>query len=281
MIEHAFYKNASASMKGCVKKYFEELGPVPQREITKFEAPIQSIRRVIGEKFYEMDDKKEDIIHIEVSDEATFNLDAIKADNELGNFTIMNNVATFVVAIFTKFAQMYGNNVIGPDFSDVKFKVAVTSASKGMICKELSIADFAPLSLYDDAGNVIGFKNMNELSELNGELTAADEAVKKLRSTGGTASNAAVETLVTKINDLNKKLISKYIEIIETFFNLIKTWGEVENVADVFDATFVFNIYIVDNEAAEGEQKSIVEMDVLTMHDIAHRHYMNFKRKFD
>ena len=193
----------------------------------------------------------------------------------------MNDISLFVVSIFDRFARMYGNNIIGKEFEEVKFKVAITSPTKGLICKELSIKDFAPLSTFDDSGNVTGFIGSNEIIELQSELTAADQAAKKLQNTGGTATNAAVETIAKKIQDLNEKLISKYMAIVETFFNLVKEWGKVEKTSDIFDVTFIFNLVIVDDSSNTGDRESIVEMDICSLHDIAHKHLIALKTKFD
>ena len=145
---------------------------------------------------------------------------------------------------------MYGNTIIGKDFEEVKFKVAITSPTKGLICKELSIKDFAPLSTFDDSGNVTGFIGSNEIIELQSELTAADQA-------------------------------SKYMAIVETFFNLVKEWGKVEKTSDIFDVTFIFNLVIVDDSSNTGDRESIVEMDICSLHDIAHKHLIALKTKFD
>lgn len=280
IIDHAFYKKASPVVKGAVAKYFNELGPVSKMSMDRFESPIQSIRRVIGDNFWDLESKKEDIINLVISDEASFNIESIKADIDLGNFKIMNEVSSFIVSNFSQFSKMYGSTIIGKEFEDVKFKVAVTSP-KGVICKELSIKDFAPLSSFDANGNVVGFVGMSELSELNKELEEAQVAANKLRSTGSSISNAAAETLTNKINSLNEKLISKYLNIIETFYNLVKGWGEVDDIKDVWNVSFIYNIIIVDNESVDESQHSIVEMDVLSLHDVAHRHFKTLKTKFD
>lgn len=281
MINHAFYKKASPVVKEATGIYFKGLEPSSKMVIDRFEAPIQTIRRIVGDNFYDLTNSKEDLINLSISDTASFNIESIKNDIASNNFNLMNDISLFVVSIYDRFARMYGNNVIGKDFEEVKFKVAITSPTKGLICKELSIKDFAPLSTFDDSGNVTGFIGSHEIIELQSELNAADQAAKKLQSTGGAATNAAVETITKKIQDLNDKLISKYIGIIETFFNLIKEWGEVEKTTDIFDATFIFNLIIVDDSSKEGERESIVEMDICSLHDIAHKHLAALKTKFD
>lgn len=281
MINHAFYKKASSVVKEATGIYFKGLEPSSKMVIDRFEAPIQTIRRIVGDNFHDLTNSKEDLINLSISDTASFNIESIKNDIASNNFNLMNDIALFVVSIYDRFARMYGNNVIGKDFEEVKFKVAITSPTKGLICKELSIKDFAPLSTFDDSGNVTGFIGSREIIELQSELNAADQAAKKLQSTGGTATNAAVETITKKIEDLNDKLISKYMAIVETFFNLIKEWGEVERTTDIFDATFIFNLIIVDDSSNDGEKESIVEMDICSLHDIAHKHLMALKTKFD
>lgn len=280
IIDHAFYKKASPVIKGAVASYFESIGLPSKVNMDRYESPIQSIRRVVGDNFYDLEGKKEDIINMVISDEASFNIESIKADIDLGNFKVMNDVSSFVVSNFSQFSKMYGSTIIGKEFEDVKFKVAITS-SKGVVCKELTIKDFAPLSSFDADGNVVGFVSMSELSELNAELNDANNAAQKLRSTGGTVSNAAAETLTKKIEDLNDKLIKKYLNIVETFYNLLKTWGEVENVSDIWNVTFIYNIIVVDNESVDAANHSIVEMDILSLHDVAHRHLKTLKAKFD
>ena len=281
MIKHAFYKKASPVVKESTEIYFKGLEPSSKMVIDRFEAPIQTIRRIVGDDFYDLTNSKEDLINLVITDSASFNIESIKNDIASNNFNLMNDISLFVVSIFDRFARMYGNNIIGKEFEEVKFKVAITSPTKGLICKELSIKDFAPLSTVDDSGNVTGFIGSNEIIELQSELTAADQAAKKLQNTGGTATNAAVETIAKKIQDLNEKLISKYMAIVETFFNLVKEWGKVEKTSDIFDVTFIFNLVIVDDSSNTGDRESIVEMDICSLHDIAHKHLIALKTKFD
>ena len=281
MIKHAFYKKASPVIKESTEIYFKGLEPSSKMVIDRFEAPIQTIRRIVGDDFYDLTNSKEDLINLVITDSASFNIESIKNDISSNNFNLMNDISLFVVSIFDRFARMYGNNIIGKEFEEVKFKVAITSPTKGLICKELSIKDFAPLSTFDDSGNVTGFIGSNEIIELQSELTAADQAAKKLQNTGGTATNAAVETIAKKIQDLNEKLISKYMAIVETFFNLVKEWGKVEKTSDIFDVTFIFNLVIVDDSSNTGDRESIVEMDICSLHDIAHKHLIALKTKFD
>ena len=281
MIKHAFYKKASPVVKESAEIYFKGLEPSSKMVIDRFEAPIQTIRRIVGDDFYDLTNSKEDLINLVITDSASFNIESIKNDIASNNFNLMNDISLFVVSIFDRFARMYGNNIIGKEFEEVKFKVAITSPTKGLICKELSIKDFAPLSTFDDSGNVTGFIGSNEIIELQSELTAADQAAKKLQNTGGTATNAAVETIAKKIQDLNEKLISKYMAIVETFFNLVKEWGKVEKTSDIFDVTFIFNLVIVDDSSNTGDRESIVEMDICSLHDIAHKHLVALKTKFD
>ena len=281
MIKHAFYKKASPVVKESAEIYFKGLEPSSKMVIDRFEAPIQTIRRIAGDDFYDLTNSKEDLINLVITDSASFNIESIKNDIASNNFNLMNDISLFVVSIFDRFARMYGNNIIGKEFKEVKFKVAITSPTKGLICKELSIKDFAPLSTFDDSGNVTGFIGSNEIIELQSELTAADQAAKKLQNTGGTATNAAVETIAKKIQDLNEKLISKYMAIVETFFNLVKEWGKVEKTSDIFDVTFIFNLVIVDDSSNTGDRESIVEMDICSLHDIAHKHLIALKTKFD
>lgn len=69
--------------------------------------------------------------------------------------------------------------------------------------------------------------------------------------------------------------------IIETFFNLIKDWGEVEKTTDIFNVTFIFNLVIVDDIPNEEKRESIVEMDICSLHDISHKHLITLKNKFE
>ena len=55
----------------------------------------------------------------------------------------------------------------------------------------------------------------------------------------------------------------------------------VEKTVDIFDATFIFNLIIVDDNPNEEERESIVETDICSLHDIAHKHLIALKTKFD
>lgn len=278
VITHAFYKDSSESIKQCTKKFFEELEPIQKVKLDRYVPAIQSIRQIMGENFYDLENSKDDIITLMISDEGSFNFKSINADINVGNYKVMNEVSSFVVSLFSQFSKMYGNVIIGKDFEDVKFKVAILS-SKGLIAKELDITDFASLSSFDADGNVNGFRGMTELSELNDELTAADQAAKKIQSTGGAASNAAAETLSKQIFELQVKLINKYLDIIEGFFDLIEKWGEVDSVTDIWNVTFIFNMVVVDHSSENSD--SLVETDIISLHDGAHRNFMALKSKFE
>ena len=69
MIQHAFYKKASPVVKEATKKYFEGLEPVKTIGINRFEAPIQSIRRIMGENFYNLENSKDDLSIMKIRDE--------------------------------------------------------------------------------------------------------------------------------------------------------------------------------------------------------------------
>ena len=135
MIKHAFYKKASPVVKEATGIYFKGLEPSSKMVIDRFEAPIQTIRRIVGDNFYDLSNSNEDLINLTITDSASFNIESIKNDVASNNFNLMNDISLFVVSIYDRFARMYGNTVIGKDFEEVKFKVAITSPTKGLIVK--------------------------------------------------------------------------------------------------------------------------------------------------
>ena len=113
MIKHAFYKKASPVIKESTEIYFKGLEPSSKMVIDRFEAPIQTIRRIVGDDFYDLTNSKEDLINLVITDSASFNIESIKNDIASNNFNLMNDISLFVVSNFDRFARMYVNNIIG------------------------------------------------------------------------------------------------------------------------------------------------------------------------
>ena len=108
MIKHAFYKKASPVVKEATGIYFKGLEPSSKMVIDRFEAPIQTIRRIVGDNFYDLTNSKEDLINLTITDTASFNIESIKNDVASNNFNLMNDISLFVVSIYDRFARMYG-----------------------------------------------------------------------------------------------------------------------------------------------------------------------------
>src|SRR5574344_1710539 len=100
MINHAFYKKASPVVKEAAEIYFKRLEPSSKMVIDRFEAPIQTIRRIVGDNFYDLTNSKEDLINLAITDSASFNIESIKNDIASNNFNLMNDISLFVVSIY-------------------------------------------------------------------------------------------------------------------------------------------------------------------------------------
>ena len=161
MIEHIFAKNHSERMSENYERVFGALEPVSKMKPNRYELPLTSIRRILGDKFYEMKDTQDDLIKLAVFDNGGFNIEEFKID--------VNKCAeliSFISCWFQGFLEANDyNEQFTPEFMERKLaKVAITSDT-GVVYREISMNDIKSLSAFNDSGVIIGMKNVREIAK--------------------------------------------------------------------------------------------------------------------
>lgn len=271
MFEHSFTKERSDVVNESLEKVFGKLEPVSKMAPNRFELPITSIRRILGDKFYDMRNGNTDIIRLIVCDNGGFNIKDLKA-----NFKKGNELIQFISMCYQGYIDLNnGTTNFSKDFMQKpNAKLCITSLA-GLANYDVSIEDFlAPCSTYDDNHNIMGMKNMLEISQVSAEINKIDEALNQMQSVG---NNRAIETLNENRKELTDKMVNLQNEIIDSFFEVLMKFNNTDNVRDIYDVTVIFGNQYVD---PEGKQPSIVGNTVICYHDVASKNVTVLKQKF-
>lgn len=271
MFEHSFFKKSSDIVNESVEKVFGKLEPVSKMTPNRFELPITSIRRILGDRFYDLRNSDTDVVRVIISDNGGFNIKDLKMNYEKGN-----ELLQFISMCYQGFIELNGNNVnFSKDFMEKPVaKLCVTSLA-GLANYDVSIEDFlSAVSTYDDNHIITGMKNMIEIGQVSEEIRKTDEAIHQMQNVG---NDRAIQTLQQNRNDFTEKLVKLQGEIIDSFFEILKKFNNTDNVQDIYDITVIFaNKY----EDPEGKEPPIVGNTVLCYHDVASRNVTTLKRKF-
>lgn len=270
MIEHVFAKKHSERMGENYERVFGALEPVSKMKPNRYELPLTSVRRILGDKFYEMKDVQDDLIKLAIFDNGGFNIEEFKID--------VNKCAeliSFISCWFQGFLEANDyNEQFTPEFMDRKLaKVAVTSDT-GVVYREISMNDIKSLSAFNDAGMIIGMKNIREIAQLTQELQKNDEALKSMEQAG---NNQGIQALMTQRNEYINKLGSYQIDVIQIWQNLVKEWSGLEDIKNVFDVSVIFGVTV---KSPDNSGRTISQMSLFAYHDAASKTVNILKRKF-
>jgi hypothetical protein len=256
MTEQMFAKNSSEKMKEHIKKAFSKLEPVSKMRPNPYEYPITTIRRILGDNFYEMKDTSDDLLKLIIFENGGFNIEEHK-----NNIEKASELISFISMWFQGFLEANSySQTFTPDFMAKPIaKVCITSP-EGLICKEISMNDIKSISLFGDNGVVLGMKNVKEIMEVTTELQKNEQAIHQIQQTGNTE---ATNTLISQKNEYLKKLSTYQVEIIENFFNLIQEWSGVKDIKSVYDISIMFAAKFTSPD----NTSTIAQTTLYTYHD--------------
>jgi hypothetical protein len=273
MVKHSFFKKIKPVLAEAQHRTFAGLEPVTRMKPNKFELPITSIRRVMGDKFYDLSNSKDDVIHLCINDNASFCLENIK-----NNFEQAREMTQTFLTIFQTFSEINGGqSVFSPEFCDQKrVKLTVTTSKAGCKSTLVSMNDMNFMAMFNANHEICGIKNMQQIAEISQKIYMNDENYKKMQVAGNMKAlaefDAERETLVKTLNDLQ-------LELIEGFYKFIKEYGNVDNVEDIYDVQFLFsNEYSGKDD--DGNELTHCESLVISFHDAASLNIVALKNKF-
>lgn len=271
MVEHQFYKTASATMLESTKKAFASLPPVTKLRMNRFELPINSIRRVLGDNFYDMSKSDFDICKLVINDKASFTFEALEHDYERAT-----DITQMVAYLFQQFAILNaGESTFTPEFMGTKFlEVAVTTTS-GVNKSMLSMNDLASVASFNDSNQIIGIRYIREITECSAKIQQNDMAYQKMVQSNNTHAieklNEEREQLVAKLNEYNNSIIKNFLEI-------IKKASGIEDTKEIYDVMFIFDESIPDNDPKSNSTVRVKA--VFTLHDVAVLNVIALENKF-
>lgn len=271
MVEHQFMKKVSPVVLESTKKAFEKLPPVNKLRLSRFELAINSIRRVLGDNFYDMTNSDFDLTKLVIDEMSSFNMESLKSNAEqstnivqmaanlIQQFAILNNGETTFTSEFMK------NKVV---------KIAVTTPD-GVKSNILSFEDFARICSFNDSNQVIGIRYIREITECGNSITQNDQAYNKMKQSNNTH---AMMKLDEEREKLTKKLYDYNQSIVKNLFDIIKDAVGISDIKDVYDVMFIFDEIIHNGDPKDSD--AIHVQAVFDMHDCAALNVVSLENKF-
>lgn len=272
MIKHAFMKNMTDTVRKSYEKAFQKLEPVSIMRPSKFELPLTSIRRILGDKFYTMKDTSDDVLSLTIYDEGIYSVEDLKSSTERG--TEFTNF--FCSVFYDGFIEAAGHKIpLSKDFCDKKIaKLCITSESKGLETVEVSLNDISALCDFDANGNAVGIKYGNEFTEIAAEINKSQEAYSKLQQTG---NEIALKSLEMSMQEYSKRSLELQNKLFDGIIECILDKTEVKDFSEIHDITFLFGIEVADETNVENVFR---KSTVISYHDCCSKDVMMLENIF-
>ncbi len=270
IIQHSFFKNASPIAAESVEKVFGKLEPVSKMEPNRFELPITSIRRILGDKFYNLENGPNDTIRTIICDNGGFKDKELKFNYDKGN-----ELLQFISMLFQGFIDCnHGSEKFTKEFMEKPVAKFCITSNKGLITHDVGLEFLSPVSKFDDNQVIVGMKNMTEIAQITQEVNDLENNINQMKA----MNNAkGVDILVGSRDQLANKMVQYQSEIIDAFFDVLKKFNNSDNVEDIYDVAMVVSNTFVD---PEGKEKPIVGTTIIDYHDVASRNVVALKNKF-
>lgn len=268
MFEYTFYKNATPAVKESNEKVFGELEPVYKMKPNRFELPITSIRRILGDNFYRMEGT-DDILHLIIFEKGGFNKDDLSI-----NVSKLGENVQFLNSIFQSFVEVNSNQPFTKEFMEKpKCKLCITTPT-GLQSFEICLKDLSPICTFDNAGVVNGMINMKEIVDVSEQINKAQRDIASVQKTGNAQ---AIEALQKTHSEYVERYKTLQLQVIEKWHEIIKGYIEDEDVKDVFDVSMIFSAQFTNPKSNE----TIKATSILSYHDGASDNVNKLKKLFN
>ena len=273
LISHVFVKDVTEQQRKVAEKAFENLGEIDKITPNRFELPINTLRRVYGDRFWDLKGtgSKDDVLHIDVESEGSFDIKKLTSNIE-SSLPLLN----FLQSIFSNFVSCSpsANIPVDPNYAKTfQAKVALTSES-GCVTEIATMDTFRECWRYDGSGNIIDLRDTDVIQNLGMKIQKNNEAIQRLQGTA--AANSIVD-----LNKENKECLDQmlviYKEICQKVLNTFKSIANVEDVNEIYNVSLSFSRELVDNT---GKIPSIHETSVLAYHSADLHDMLVLQNKF-
>lgn len=271
-IEHTFVKKDVESEEYIVKA-FEDIWAVPvaNRPLSKYESPIISASRVLGDKFYAMNEvnSPDDILTVSTEVNGNFNTETLGFNIETSR-ELMN----YLAAIFNQFAFLCGNFPISKEKAEsVKAKLVVLSEKlEAPVSVEISPNDLSRFWDYGPEETIVAVKYNDEIMKYVSIMQRNNQSLQKLGNISET--DEAVQKILKENQDLTNKILEIYRGMITDFFGAITRLTNVEP-KDMYNISFLFS-----RELEDGQGNTVKKSDLIMYHHYALSLVENLKGKF-
>ena len=272
MYKHSFLKNMTDKVRQSYEKAFSQLEPVSTMRPSRYELPLTSIRRILGDKFYEMKNSEDDVLTLHVYDNGIFSTEDMTSSLERGT-----ELTQFMCDVFFNgfLANLSHQFPIKKEDTERKLgKLCITSESKGLETFEVSLQDLNSLCTSNADGDVTGIRFGVEFTKFANEINTAQQAYQKMMQTGNQSAAATIEQNIkeyeSKLFELQNKWIEKFVE------DIVGLSG-VEAFEDIHDVTLLFGTNVVNEEKPE---ESYVTTTCFTYHDQGSKDVSSIKTIF-
>ena len=273
LISHVFVKNVTEQQRKVTEKAFENLGEIDKITPNRFELPINTLRRIYGDRFWDLKgtSSKDDVLRIDVESEGSFDINKLSLNVET-SLPLLN----FLQSIFVNFVSCSpsANIPVDPNYTkSFHVKVALTSES-GCVTEIATMDTFRECWRYDGSGNIIDLRDTDVIQNLGMKIQKNNEAIQRLQGTA--AANSIVD-----LNKENKECLDQmlviYKEICQKVLNVFKKLANVEDVKDLYNVSLSFSRELVDET---GKIHSEHETSILAYHSADLHDVMVLQNKF-
>ena len=269
MVEHKFYKKVSPNVLEATAKAFSKLPPVTKLKMDRFELPINSIRRIYGEKFYDLTNTEFDLLNLVIDDSASFNEESLNTNNQQST-----DISQMVAYLFQQFAIINRDTTFTQEFMNSKIlEVAVTS-TKGVKKSLISMMDLASVASFNDSNQITGIRYIKEITECSSAIQRNDAQYEKMKQTNNIH---AMGQLDEERAQLCEKLHTYNMSIVKNFLDIIMGLADADKITDVYDVIFTFDQTIKDEKE---DSESIRVKAMFVIHDVAAVNMIALENKF-
>lgn len=273
LISHVFVKDVTEQQRKVTEKAFENLGEIDKITPNRFELPINTLRRIYGDRFWDLKEigSKDDVLHIDVESEGSFDIDKLTL-NVKSSLPLLN----FLQSIFSNFVSCSptANIPVDPNYAKTfQAKVALTSES-GCVTEIATMDTFRECWRYDGSGNIVDLRDTDVIQNIGMKIQKNNEVIQRLQGTA--AANSIVD-----LNKENKECLDQmlviYKEVCQKVLDVFKKLANVEDVKDLYNVSLSFSRELVDET---GKIPSVHETSILAYHSADLHDVMVLQNKF-
>ena len=253
-------KDDLAVNKKSLKRLVSKLPSPGLKPEDVFEAPFQTLRRVLGENFHELADNDEIFVR-------AFPMMDFSESEAIKQTEVVGVVINCLCSIWDGFMLLADGVVanITPEFAaQPKMKCALTTLD-GAIINTLSLDDLKPCLYYENGVPKEIYRN----KDIAGLIKNIESVIESLKN--GSLPQDTINSLTKSLNSYQEQLHVIYNELIHNFFEVIKAKFGVDDVQlnndNIVDFTVWFGIQTEIPTHDGTGKRTVIHTEVTQVHN--------------